>query len=226
LTNPVSSHRQSCQHCGSPFAPRGGEAFCCPGCASVHQLIVDTGLEDYYQHKSGISAPVLEAPFTKLDWSWLEERTRSENEAVFGISGIACEGCSWLARRIVEQHEGVDVGPIDAKGGRITLTWSQGADLASLAQELQRYSFIIESQSPIDAPTKPSRFPLAFCIVFGVNAALLRATLLFQPEKFAAERLFDLLSLLLGALSLITFGHYLGSWRHYRAQKARLQTGR
>ena len=63
-----ASQDASCFHCGLPVAASSAPPslevlgvqryFCCPGCHAVCKAIVDTGLEDYYRHRteSAVSA--------------------------------------------------------------------------------------------------------------------------------------------------------------------------
>lgn len=203
-----ATERRSCQHCGTPFSPRGDEAFCCAGCQSVNELIHNTGFDDYYARKTGLSAPVLDAPFVEMDWTWLEQRAKGSAQGDFGVTGLACEGCAWLAGQVVQRRPGVTLNGIDVAAKTISLSWTPGADLPALARELQRFGFILEPEAPGAERKPPSRIPLVFSAVFAANALLLQAPRLLEVEDFAVARLFDLLSLLFGALALVTLSHY------------------
>ncbi|MFB9899727.1 heavy metal translocating P-type ATPase metal-binding domain-containing protein [Cerasicoccus arenae] len=224
ITTQVQSLRRSCQHCGTPFTSRNNDvAFCCMGCESVYQLIRDQGFDEYYARKSGVTDPILEAPFTELNWQWLHELViqaetmPSENaSAEFSVSGLSCNGCSWLAQQVITRQSGILDSKIHGAPSHIELTWLRGTDLVKLAMELQRFGFLLH---PLDAPPRPARTPLIFGAVFVGSALLFQLPrFLGATDGFAFARIFDLMSTLLGGLAVLMASHFIVRWQAYQQQ--------
>ena len=62
-----------CRHCGAPLPDTATVAtgFCCAGCAYVHRLVHEHGLDGYYRIKDPLTAPADSAVFQPRDFSWL-----------------------------------------------------------------------------------------------------------------------------------------------------------
>lgn len=182
----------------------------------MNQLIHASGYDDYYALKKGLSAPVQDAPFIELDWSWLQERSRYAGAGLFGITGMACEGCAWLVRQLIARQVRIIDWEIHMAPPSISIQWSDGADIAGLAKDLQRYGFILESAPKCAKPSTPSPLPLAIGLVFLANAVILQIPARVGEDDFALTRLFDMLSLLFTLLGLLTTGYYLSRILRYR----------
>ncbi|VEB42475.1 Putative metal-binding domain of cation transport ATPase [Chromobacterium violaceum] len=111
---------ENCFHCGLPV-PAGAsfpiryrqreEPACCAGCQAVAATIIESGLSDYYKHRTEGAARAEALPQAVLEQIKLynsEElqrgfvRVESENirEASLMLEGITCAACIWLN----EQH--------------------------------------------------------------------------------------------------------------------------
>jgi Cu2+-exporting ATPase len=129
----------NCFHCGEPFAGRqvfrahlqGADvAVCCPGCRAAAQLIVECGLEDYYQFRTAPSGRPQES---MTEWGIYDEPRLLDNltradpkgrSVVLMIDGLTCAACSWLIRRSLEQIDGVEEASVNAATGRARIVWN------------------------------------------------------------------------------------------------------
>lgn len=104
-----------CFHCGLPCK---GEALpiryhnhiepaCCPGCQSVAQTIIDSGLEAYYTHRTVEARRAESIPVElqeqmrlfnddALQKSFVHTVDAQIREAALLLEGITCAACSWL----------------------------------------------------------------------------------------------------------------------------------
>lgn len=141
---PVTEIR--CFHCGE-LVPKhsnwsvviDGQArpMCCPGCEAVAQAIMDSGLNDYYQHRTELPALTpadldqakIEARDTLLffDSDALQKqfvaRQGDSAEATFIIEGISCAACSWLIEHRLKQLAGVDKATLNLSNHRLYIHW-------------------------------------------------------------------------------------------------------
>lgn len=101
----------NCYHCDLPvpentdYVVKIGDQFermCCIGCKAVAQMIIDNGLQSFYQFRSHASASVQDLvpeslrELTRYDDSYDVQNTEIE----LLVKGINCAACAWL----IEQH--------------------------------------------------------------------------------------------------------------------------
>ncbi len=105
---------KSCYHCGEDVPANTdfkveilGEIrdMCCPGCETVAQTIVDSGLVSYYQYRT---APAEKADLVPEQLQALihydNEDVQSEfvrnhentSEVTLSLEGVSCAACAWL----------------------------------------------------------------------------------------------------------------------------------
>lgn len=133
-----------CYHCGLPvpndinipaFDVLGEErSFCCHGCLSVCQAILNAGLEAYYQHRTekAVTANQQKLP-ALLDQLELYDRPEVQQgfirqhhhscEAALLIEDIRCPACLWLNERKLRTTPGVVDVHIDDTTHRARVRW-------------------------------------------------------------------------------------------------------
>ncbi|MGR5175201.1 heavy metal translocating P-type ATPase [Vibrio parahaemolyticus] len=132
---------KTCYHCGEDVPANTnfsvdilGEQrdMCCPGCESVAQTIVDSGLVSYYQYRT--------APAEKADL--VPEQLRSlihyDNEDVqaefvrnseetkevtLSLEGVSCAACAWLIEKRMAVEPGVLSIRVNTTTNRALLQW-------------------------------------------------------------------------------------------------------
>ncbi|GGO75784.1 cation-transporting P-type ATPase [Marinobacterium nitratireducens] len=159
MTNAATAEQVcSCFHCGRDVPPGSdfvaqidgqSRPMCCPGCQAVAQTIVESGLDNYYRHRSSnASAP--EIPGRQLPEAMLAELALydqpsiqkdfvhalddSRREASLVIEGITCAACAWLLDHHLGRQPGVEQASVNLSSHRMRLCWDN--DRTSLSQLL------------------------------------------------------------------------------------------
>ena len=81
LRAPQAAPIHLCRHCGVTLSAMNETGFCCAGCAYVHRLVHEHGLEGYYRIRDAVVAPVDNAVFQPRDYAWLVERVGAAEAA-------------------------------------------------------------------------------------------------------------------------------------------------
>jgi Cu2+-exporting ATPase len=218
LTNAASA--RVCRHCGSPSFER---EFCCSGCAFVHRLIHDEGLDAYYDLRDKVTNPAEFAVTAPRDHGWLASLQRDAELAAgesttaslaVSIQGISCVGCVWLIERIFTRQPGAGRIEINAQTGQARLSWLKSQfDAAAFASELQRFNYLVgpANSAVIGRRSESQQLArrLGLCVAFAMNVMLFTLPAYFGLE--AADRythLFSTLAMGFATLSLLTGGGY------------------
>lgn len=211
---------QTCTHCGTPFskAARPDSEFCCNGCAYVHRLIQDSGLEQYYDLRDRRITPVSPAALQPRDYSWLETAVahaesgrKNSAELIFDLEGISCVGCVWLIEKLFREQPGGQRIEINTQYGQVLLRWSPGVfPVVDFAREIQQFGYLFGPAG--NRPQQESRKLLGkigLCGAFALNAMLftLPRYLGMEPD-FSLAPLFELLALLFATLAFLAGGSY------------------
>lgn len=110
----------ACFHCGQPcpderFA-KSEKKFCCHGCLTVHELLTESGLEQFYELSKNpgvrIGAQPSRQRFAYLDEPALQQRLLDftdgyQNRLTLHIPTIHCVACVWLLENLFRLHSGV-----------------------------------------------------------------------------------------------------------------------
>jgi Cu2+-exporting ATPase len=218
-TTPSTSQRTECRHCGTAFTPvRADEAFCCGGCAFVHDLIQEQGLGKFYELRDRAVAPVKATVLQRRDYSWLNEveaeasaSAEREFAAAFELQGISCIGCVWLIERVFHQQPGALKIDINAQLGELHLLFQPGVfSLKDFAATIQRFGYLL---GPPGTKTRGESDALLTRV--GICAALALNTMLFtlpgylgMGADFLFADLFRLLTVVFASLSFLVGGVY------------------
>jgi Cu2+-exporting ATPase len=145
---------RTCAHCGLP-APgvEHGPSFCCPGCRSVHALIHEAGLGEYYALRVGLEAQpsqrpadepsALEARYAHLDDPAVAAaHGLRPGEATLALAGLHCAACVWVLERLPRLCPGVASARVDYGRARIHLAWDPAViRLSTVAAALHRLGY-------------------------------------------------------------------------------------
>lgn len=132
---------ESCYHCGEDVPVNTdfnveilGEIrqMCCPGCESVAQTIVESGLVSYYQYRT---APAEKAELVPEQLRSLihydnedvqAEFVRSSadsKEVTLSLDGISCAACAWLIERKMSNKDGLISMRVNTTTNRALMRW-------------------------------------------------------------------------------------------------------
>ncbi|MGB0371888.1 MAG: heavy metal translocating P-type ATPase metal-binding domain-containing protein [Opitutales bacterium] len=226
-----SEDSRTCTHCGTGI-PRTVEGeFCCTGCAYVHRMIQESGLEQYYDYRDRTIDPVGSRVFKDRDFEdlrrWQDtQEGHLDTEIVEGelsLQGISCVGCVWLVERIFQKQVGAVDIRIDAHTGRVRLSWQRSLfRIESLAQEAAQFGYVLgRSSAQRESSTRGLVTRLGLCAAFMMNAMLFTFPRYLGMEKdFLLADLFELLSILFASLSLLVGGSYFiqRAWKSLRVR--------
>ncbi len=138
---------QKCKHCDLE-SPRGD--FCCLGCEVAFQMIHESGLQDFYRHRSldlkpvGISSNSEE--YLAFDHQeFLDRETQlldGFRVGTFCLEGLTCAACVWLLERLPQIENKCVESRIHFGQKTIRLKWQDGPQaLSSIAIGLSRMGY-------------------------------------------------------------------------------------
>lgn len=134
---------ESCYHCGEDVPANTdfkvdilGESrkMCCPGCETVAQTIVDSGLVSYYQYRT---APAEKADLVPEQLQALihydNEDVQTEfvrnrenvSEVTLSLEGVSCAACAWLIEKQVSNTAGLVSIRVNTTTNRALLAWDK-----------------------------------------------------------------------------------------------------
>jgi P-type Cu+ transporter len=122
LTLPKPGPRESvaCFHCGEPCPDtryqQAEKTFCCHGCLTVHDLLTESGLGQFYD-LSRAPGVRIRAAASRDQWAYLDEPALQQrlldftdgklSRITFHIPAIHCVACVWLLENLFRLHPGV-----------------------------------------------------------------------------------------------------------------------
>lgn len=149
---------KSCYHCGEDVPANTDykveilgdiREMCCPGCETVAQTIVDSGLVSYYQYRT---APAEKADLVPEQLQALihydNDDVQSEfvrinensSEVTLSLDGVSCAACAWLIEKQVSNKSGVLSIRVNTTTNRALLAWDKTqvrlSELLSLIHQL------------------------------------------------------------------------------------------
>ncbi|MBR9874577.1 MAG: cadmium-translocating P-type ATPase [Vibrionaceae bacterium] len=134
---------KSCYHCGEDVPANTdfkveilGEVrdMCCPGCQTVAETIIDSGLVSYYQYRT---APAEKADLVPEQLQALihydNEDVQSEfvrhhdnvSEVTLSLDGVSCAACAWLIEKQVSHTKGLVSIRVNTTTNRALLAWDK-----------------------------------------------------------------------------------------------------
>ncbi len=119
------------------------QSFCCNGCASAAQWILQHGLADYYtlrnQHASKVNEHLND--YHSWDRDDIQRGFVRKNEAGYSAvlltDDMHCAACAWLIQKALQKIPGVQSINANAITGRVELQWNQvQTKLSAICQQL------------------------------------------------------------------------------------------
>ncbi|HEY6010871.1 MAG TPA: heavy metal translocating P-type ATPase metal-binding domain-containing protein, partial [Nitrospirota bacterium] len=148
-----------CEHCLLPMTeqeavyadfPSGRKVFCCRACAAIYRMILEEGLQDFYQKRDWKSAGIPESLRTLNDEQQVAAIAEKETlvpfirgegdvkEADLVIDGIRCASCVWLNEKVLERMPGVLSARVNFATHRARVQWDvKHATLAGILSRLR-----------------------------------------------------------------------------------------
>ena len=224
----ASETATSCLHCGSPITdPAAPAGHCCAGCAQVRRLILDCGLDRFYELRGEAVPPVNATNLETVDLGWLAEaqaqaEASGTRELRLGLRGLACVGCVWLVEGRLTATPGLLEARVNPDSGSLVVRWSPGADLPSAAADLRRFGYRVAPDDGEEPDADGLGLRLGLCGAFAMNGMLHALPgYLGMPADHPMAGVFRLISVGLATLSLLVGGGLFVSraWAGLRARQ-------
>ena len=152
----------ACYHCGLPV-PAGTDvrveivgaerSMCCAGCAAVAQVIVGSGLSEYYRYRDSPAANPQEMRLPEAEEVERYDRPALQAEFVrdlgegrraitLAIEGMRCAACVWLIERRLTALPGVVEAHVLLASERCDLVWRESETrVSTLLAEIARLGY-------------------------------------------------------------------------------------
>ncbi|MEH0667082.1 cadmium-translocating P-type ATPase [Vibrio scophthalmi] len=151
---------KSCYHCGEEVPDNTdykveilGESrdMCCPGCETVAQTIIDSGLVSYYQYRTAPAEKVELVPEQLMALIHYDNeevqsefvRTNEDHaEVTLSLDGVSCAACAWLIEKQVSTQSGVLSIRVNTTTNRAILAWDKSKTrLSDLLSSIHRLGY-------------------------------------------------------------------------------------
>lgn len=159
-----------CFHCGE-IALEGNrwsleidgaeQTMCCPACKAVAETIINSGLKDYYRHRTALpeispqqkrqasddvreelklyDEKAIQQPFVR---HIKNEQKENVSEAVLVITGISCAACAWLIEHRLRQINHVNSANLNLTTHRLIIHWlSDEIQLSQILEEIHQLGY-------------------------------------------------------------------------------------
>jgi Cu2+-exporting ATPase len=149
-----------CYHCGEPLPAGctlsvtiGGSQrpMCCPGCQAVAQLISGSGLDSFYQLRSGFSqrpeAENIDAGYAVYDdpanqQDFVEPLDKGTLRGRLLLGGVSCAACTWLIETVLQRRPGIVACNVNLAQQSLTVEWDpQLISLSRIFAELHSLGY-------------------------------------------------------------------------------------
>lgn len=164
-----SSANSCCFHCGLPV-PVGfnleviiashPQPMCCQGCAAVAQAIVNSGLTDFYQHRTE-NAPTGEVlvpgflrqaqayDHAEVQKSFVRIENNDIREASLILEGITCAACIWLNEQHLTALSGVLEVSVNYATHRARVRWdNKQIALSKILEAVHQIGYLAHPYDP------------------------------------------------------------------------------
>jgi len=151
---------KTCYHCGEEVPENtdykvtilGEERqMCCPGCQTVAQTIVDSGLVSYYQYRTTTAEKVELVPeqlkaLIHYDNSDVQaefvRNSDDHSEVTLSLEGVSCAACAWLIEKQLSNEPGVIGIRVNTTTNRALLSWDNSkAKLSDILSRIHRLGY-------------------------------------------------------------------------------------
>lgn len=159
-----------CFHCGE-IALEGSrwslnidgeeQVMCCPACKAVAETIIDSGLKDYYRHRTALpevspqqkrnARDEVSEEFKLYDEAAIQKpfvihtennQQQLEAEAILVITGISCAACAWLIEHRLQQLEHITKVNLNLTTHRLMVSWIESeVNLSQIFEEIHQLGY-------------------------------------------------------------------------------------
>ncbi len=178
--------------------------MCCPGCRAVAQTIVDSGLTDFYRHRTTASPTAREVvpeflrqvqvyDNPQVQKSFVRGVGENVREASLIIEGIVCAACVWLNERYIAALPGVIEVNINYATHRARVRWDDARiHLSDILAAVSRTGYLAHPYDPgrqqalLERERRTQLRRLLIAGVFGMQVMMI-AVALYAGDWFGME---------------------------------------
>ncbi len=228
----------TCYHCGLPvphnldvYVHINGEdqAMCCHGCQAVAEAIINSGLQDFYKHRTE-NAPtgqdlipdVLVYDNPKIQKRFVRYEGEHVREAALILEGITCAACVWLNERHLLSLDGVIDVQVNYSTHRAQVRWDNSRiQLSEILQAISAIGYIAHPYDPaqqqqiLERERKQQLFRIGMAGVLAAQIMMFSVALYFSDIEAEFKNLFSWINLVL-TIPLIAYAaqpFYKNAWR-------------
>jgi len=213
---------------------------CSNKCAEAVSSIADSGLMDFYRHRTEPSTAPDERQRPVTSWSTYErpalmrefvhEGAAGSKTADLLIQGVHCAACTWLIENTLSRIAGVRSIEVNPVTTRAALCWDPSkVNLAALLQEIDRIGYTpvpFTAQATQRATEKEARHALRRLLLAGLGMMQVSSYAIamyagaFQGMDPSIHEFFRLISLLVATPVVLYSGapFFAGFWRAFQAR--------
>ena len=228
----------TCYHCGldvphdlNVYVHINGEdqAMCCHGCQAVAEAIINSGLQDFYKHRTS-NAPtgqdlipdVLVYDNPKIQKRFVRYEGEHVREAALILEGITCAACVWLNERHLVSLDGVIDVQVNYSTHRAQVRWDNSRiQLSEILQAISAIGYIAHPYDPaqqqqiLERERKQQLFRIGIAGVLAAQIMMFSIGLYFNDIEAEFKSLFSWINLVL-TIPLIAYAaqpFYKNAWR-------------
>lgn len=200
----------TCLHCSAPLTAADVDGFCCIGCAEVHRLLKEAGLDRFYALGGGEGHPVVQgAP----DHKWLEPIAR-RLEAKTGletitldVQGVHCAACVWLIEKLFTRNNGALRVIVNPAVGTVELTVEPTFPLAAFIADVEAFGYRFGPPlKGVSAHQSDLVWRMGVCIAIAMNTMIFGIAIYCGLSSGPIYRLFHALDFGLSFISVLVGG--------------------
>jgi Cu2+-exporting ATPase len=188
-----------CDHCLLDFPEReavrevvAGEAkvFCCSGCAGIHRLIREEGLEAFYAGRRwdepGLPAPPGSEVEVEAFRPSVKEAPEGLREVDVYVEGIRCASCVWLNERILGRTPGVRLARVNYATHRARIRFDPAeTDLARVLGRIRAAGYLPKPFGETERAAAQRREARDLLLRFGTAGFLSSQLMVFSIALYA-----------------------------------------
>lgn len=119
--------------CRDESLSRAEKLFCCHGCLTVHDLLAESGLEQFYKLSERPGIRIRKA-VKREQWVYLDEPALQQklldftdgkiNRVTFQIPAIHCVACVWLLENLFRLHAGIGKSQVNFPRREVAISFA------------------------------------------------------------------------------------------------------
>jgi heavy metal translocating P-type ATPase len=193
--------QQRCVHCNepivTPYLNANSEIFCCSGCRSVHQILKENNLSEYYSLRDNDLAEKVktkEINFSYLDKEeFVSEFAQKDSNTFsmeFYLEGIHCMACLWLIEKLNEIVPNVITSRLNFSKSVVKVTINDQGKFSEVANTLNSLGYRPHSILHDDqARELKKREDHSMLIKIGIAAAASMNIMIYAISVYAGAKL-------------------------------------